>query len=241
MFALCFGALAMCAPAVAKVDPAAVPIIAKAREFLGGDDALAAIRSIRFSGTILLQNGTNGDIEIIVRRPMQQRVTISVGSVREVTALSDYDGWRRVENLVNPADWELTLLDAEQIQQLRANTLENIGFYRGVGTEQPDVKYLGDKEVNGVACARLAFDHTGGLRFVRDFNKETGQLVQTVTEDGGVLTEKGEIYVQGIRFPQELTTTKDSGTSTVIFTKIVLNEPFADDLFDVPMLMPGGR
>ncbi|MGH8017601.1 MAG: hypothetical protein ACREIA_04820, partial [Opitutaceae bacterium] len=86
-------------------------VIAKAREFLGGDAALDAVNSIRFSGTIFMQDGTSGDIEILVRKPMQQRITITIGNVREITALDEYDGWRRVENLRQERDWELTLLN----------------------------------------------------------------------------------------------------------------------------------
>jgi hypothetical protein len=226
---------------VATAQDSADAVIAKARAFLGGDAALDAIRSIRFVGTIIMQDGKNGDIEILVRRPMQQRVTITIGNLREITALSDYDGWRRVENLLVSTDWELTLLDAPQIQRLRANTIENIGFFKGIDHNQPEVQLIGEETVGGVDCLKVSFNHAGRVKFVRSFNKETGQLLRTETDDGGALTERGEIYVQGVRFPKELITRTPAGTSTVVFTRISLNETLADNLFDVPLLIPGKR
>ncbi len=219
----------------------AADVIAKAREFLGGDAALDAVNSIRFSGTIFMQDGTSGDIEILARKPMQQRITITIGNIREITALSGYDGWRKVENLRQAGDWELTLLNAPQIQRLRANTIENIGFFNGLPGARPDVELVAEETIDGVEVARIAFKYTGRVQFLRTFDKATGRLVRTVTEDGGVLTEEGEIVVQGVRFPKKLVTRAEAGTSTVSFTRIQLNEAFEDALFDVPMLMPGAR
>ena len=237
--ALIVMALVMGGGSCAASAATAEDVIARVREFLGGDSALSSVKSIRFSGTILMPDGTGGDIEILVRRPMQQRITITTGKFREVTALSNYDGWRRVENLLDPADWELTLLDVRQIQRLRANTADNIGFFKGTGGVAPDLRLVAEEMIDGVPCVTVGLSYFRRIEFLRTFESETGRLIRTVTDTGSVLTEKGEIYVQGIRFPRELTTVTDAGKTTISFVRIQLNEPFPDDLFDVPMLKPG--
>jgi hypothetical protein len=220
--------------------PTAESVVAKAREHLGGDAALEAVRSIRYIGTILMQDGTNGDIEILVRKPMQQRVTITIGSVREISVLDGYDGWRRLENILDRADWQVTLMDAPQIQRLRANTAENIGFFAGLGDMRPALSLVGTETRDGVEVADVSFRYGRRVQFVRTFDLATGRLLETKTDDGTRLTEKGEIFVQGVRFPRELVTESPAGKSTVLFTRILINEPLADSLFALPDLTPSG-
>ncbi len=240
--------LAVFAPALALVLPAAPSgaaeadrVIAQARAALAPEPVLEAVRSIRFVGTILLQDGNSGDIEIIVRKPMQQRVTITLGNARETTALSDYDGWRRVENLAQPSEWELTLLEPPQIRRLRANTVENIGFFRGVDAVGGEIRHEGEAEVGGVPCHKISFVHARGIVFTRYFNRETGRLVRTEMDDGSRLTEAGELVAGGIRFPREIETVTPQGRSTVLFSRVEVDAAFDDAVFDVPMLLPGGR
>ncbi|MGH8021777.1 MAG: hypothetical protein ACREIA_26545, partial [Opitutaceae bacterium] len=118
---------------------------------------------------------------------------------------------------------------------------ENIGFFDGLPSARPDVELVAEETIDGVEVAKIAFNYAGDIQFLRTFEKATGRLIRTEMEDGGVLTENGEIIVQGVRFPKELVTKTPAGTSTVSFTRIQLNEPFEDSLFDVPMLVPGGR
>lgn len=226
-------------PGAATAAESVDEVISRARAHLGEDEVLDAVKSIRFTGTIFLQDGNSGDIEILVRKPMHQRVTITLGKVRETTALSDYDGWRKLEPVNSPKDWELTLLEAGQIQRLRANTVENIGFFRGTDLDGGKMEILGEAEIDGSTCIKVAFKHGRFVQFTRYFDKETGKLVLTEVDDGSVLREKGEIVAGGISFPKELETTSAAGKSTVIFTRIQVNEEFEDELFDVPLLMPG--
>ncbi|RME66773.1 MAG: hypothetical protein D6781_14555 [Verrucomicrobia bacterium] len=223
----------------AAASAEAEEIIARARAHIGRDEVLDAVQSIRFTGTILMENGLSGDIEIIVRKPMHQRVEITLGRVREITGLSDYDGWRKLEPIGSPEDWQLTLLEAPQIQRLRANTVENIGFFKGTELDGGRVEVLGEEEVDGVPCVKVSFKHGRFVEFVRYFDRETGKLVLTKVDDGSVLREKGEMIVDGIKFPKELETTTPAGKSTIVFTRIQVNEEFPDALFDVPLLMPG--
>lgn len=227
------------APAGAAAADDAAAVIARAREFIGGDAALAAVHSIRFVGSLHLPDGRVGDIEIVVRLPMQQHMTVTIDNVRETTALSGYDGWRRMEHLDTPANWDLQLLEAEQIRQLRANTMETIGFYRGFEKLDGRVEPMGEVEIEGVPCAKLAFIYTPRIQFMRCFDLATGRLVLSQVNTGESVRESGEIVVNGVRFPKELVTTTRAGKRTINFSRIQVNEEFPDSLFDVPLLVPG--
>lgn len=226
------------------VEPVDVPdtaeeTIALAREFLGGDELLDSITSIHFRGSILMENGNSGDVDIIVKKPMRQYVTITLGTTKEITALDDYEAWRRVERTAQNGEWELTLLDADQVRRLRANAFENIAFFKGVESVRGSFEFLGEAEKDGIPCLKVAFVHPGDVRFVRYFNRDTGRLVVTETDTGGTIREKGEIRVRGVRFPKELVNSAANGSSTVIFSSITLNEEFPDSLFEVPIAVPG--
>jgi hypothetical protein len=76
---------------------------------------------------------------------------------------------------------------------------------------------------------------------VRYFNKETGQLVFTRGIGGEAIREKGEIIVDGVRFPQALERTGVGPKSVVTFTDITVNEKFGNDLFEMPLMIPGQK
>lgn len=211
--------------------------IAKARTFLGGERALNAIRSIHFTGTLELADGTKLPTDIVFQKPYQQRITVNGPKAIETTALDGYDAWQKRINPDNPAQWQVTLLDANQVKRLRANTLENLSFYSTKAMSGCAVTVVGDATVEGVPCVKLTFTHTGNIVFIRYFNKATGQLVKTETENGGEIREEGEMTVSGVRFPKRVVNKTATGTVTAIsFDTVVVNDAFATDTFAVPSL-----
>src|SRR5882724_1646919 len=203
------------------------PIVAKARAYLGTDAALNAVKSVHYMGTLVTANsasasGTTAMIEIIFQKPYQQRITATseqsvpatkagesstIARTIEVTALDDYDAWRRVQDAKDPARWQITLLDKDQIKRLRANTWENLSYYSGLDRGGVRVESRGPASVGSVACEKVAFRHAENIVFLRYFDKATGRLVLTETEQGGSIREEGEIVVNGIRFPKKVITT----------------------------------
>jgi hypothetical protein len=161
----------------------------------------------------------------------------------EVTALDTYDAWRRVQDPKDPSRWRVDLLSKDQIKMLRANTWENLAFYRGLENKGGQVEDLGSSNVNGADCEKVAFRHEPGIVFLRYFDKSTGRLILTETGSGSTIREEGEIMAGGIRFPKKvITTTKQADgkerSVTVVFDKIGINETFADSLFAVPTFTP---
>jgi hypothetical protein len=235
----------------ASADPDAV--IAKARAYLGPDATLEAITSIHYVGTLAGEETVKdkdgkestrpfkGTIDLIFQKPYYQRVTLVSYKGIETTGLDDYEAWRRLADANDSTRWKLMLLDQDQVKSQRANTWENLAFYRGIERRGGQVEDLGPATIDGHTCEKLAFVHEPGLTFFRYFDATTGQLILTETGNGNLTREEGEMMVNGVRFPKSLVNiTKDPATgreSTISITldKITLNENFPDSLFAVPL------
>lgn len=212
-------------------------VIAKARAFLGGDAALNAIKSVHFTGALEVSDGTKLPTDIIFQKPYRQRITVTGPKVIEATALDGYDAWQKRTNPANPTQWQVTLLDGNQVKRLRANTLENLSFYAIKEMPGCVVQVTGEATVDGRACVKLSFAHGAAVVFIRYFDKATGQLLKTDTENGGEIREEGEMFVNGVRFPKKVLNKTASGAVTAIsFDKVTINETFPADTFAVPSL-----
>jgi hypothetical protein len=236
-------------------------IIAKARAYLGPDVTLDAITSIHYVGMLAgeeiakdkdgkpvkdkegkeIWNPFKGSIDLIFQKPYCQRVTLVSYKGTEITALDDYEAWRHLQEATDAKRWSLMLLDKDQVRSQRANTWENMAFYRGIERRGGHVDDLGPVTIDGHRCEKLAFVHEPGLTFYRSFDTTTGQLILTETENGNLTREQGEVMVNGVRFPKSLVSiTKDPATgreNTIVITldKITLNEIFPESLFAVPI------
>jgi hypothetical protein len=229
-------------------------VIAKARAYLGGEAALNAVKSVHFVGTIESQASTPGDskpvksaIEIVFQKPYQQRIIRTSPTAIQSTGLDDYDGWQRTQDLKDANNWQLTLLQPDVIKNLRANTWENLNFFKGIETRGGGVAVDGLATFEGTKVIKLIFMHEPKIVFYRYFDVNSGRLVLTETNLGDRIREEGEIMVNGLRFPQKVTSigkAKDASGRVVdvpviiAFDKITLNEVFADDFFAVPPIKP---
>ena len=53
--------------------------------------------------------------------------------------------------------------------------VENIGFFNGTKLADGSIELLGEGEMDGVECVKIAFNHGRRVRFIRYFDKATGQ------------------------------------------------------------------
>ncbi|HTL68320.1 MAG TPA: hypothetical protein VL200_11705 [Lacunisphaera sp.] len=228
-------------------------VIARARAYLGGDQALNAISTIHFTGTLettalvpdpadktrQIEQPVRLPADIIFQKEYRQRITISDPKVVETTALDDYEGWQKRSNPLNPSQWTVTQFDLAQVKKLRANTWENLAFFAGIEKKGGSVHLDGDETVDGRPCAKLSFRHDADNVFVRFFDKATGRLVKTVTENGTEIREEGEMTVDGVRFPRKVINKSANGrTTTITFDRVVLNERVPASEFAFPDLKP---
>ena len=212
-------------------------VIAKARAYLGTEAALNAVKTIRFTGVIQVDATTRVPVEIVFQKDYQQRITVNGPKVIESTALDGYDAWQKRANPLNLAQWQVTLLDAVQVKRLRANTWENLNFFAGLERKGGAVQLQGEVDVDGISCVTLAFIHDPDIVFQRFFDKATGRLIKTVTENGAEIREEGEVQINGIRFPQKVINKAANGqVTTISFDQISLNELIPASEFAVPAL-----
>ncbi|MCB1104212.1 MAG: hypothetical protein H7A44_09600 [Opitutaceae bacterium] len=239
---LCFVSLA----AAAGLSAAEPAIIAKARAYLGSESALNSVNSLHFYGTLDLgadaQNTQPIRVEILFERPFRQRSVITSERGIEITVLDGYDAWQRVNPAGDNTRWNLAVLQAPQIKNLRANAWENLSFFRGLESVGGRIDDLGSVTVDGQSCRKLAFVHSPEIIFYRYFNEQTGRLVLTETLRGESIRESGTMEVAGIKFPKVLTTVStrpDGSTQTVAinFDKVEVNQPAPAGSFEVPLLI----
>jgi len=210
-------------------------VLARARAFLGSESALNSVTTIHFTGTLEVDVTTRLPVDIIFQKPYQQRITVTGPKVIEVTALDGYDAWQKRTNPANPSQWQVTLLDANQVKRLRANTWENLSFFAGIEKKGGRVQLGGDAVIDGAPCVRLSFIHADNIVFVRYFEKATGRLVKTETEAGTEIREEGEIMVKGIRFPKKVINKAPNGpATTIVFDQIELIAALPTAGFAVP-------
>jgi outer membrane lipoprotein-sorting protein len=247
-----FVTLASSAFVLTVAAQAQTAIVTKARAYLGTEAALDAVKTVHYSGRMAapdatdMKKQTEASLEIVFQKPDRHRITITSDKNIAITALDGYEGWQRVQDVKDPNKWSQTLASVDQVKRIRANTWENVSFFRGIETRGGRIEVMTPAPIDGVMCNKVAFIYSPSVIFYRYFNQETGKLVMTETEAGSTIREEGEIIVDGIRFPKRIITvtknppgkagTPPTSTITVTFDQVKLNETFPDSYFAVPGL-----
>jgi hypothetical protein len=234
---LCF----FLAAGFARADEA---MISKAREFIGAERDLCAVHALRFRGELSVDESKGGapivaQLEIVFERPDRQVITATASDKIETTALNGYEAWQREVPQGDPAGAKVGLLGREAVKRLRANTFENLAFYRGIEAVGGKREERGLAKVDGVDCVKIAFVHSPDVVFIRSFERDTGRLVLTETDNGSEIRETGEIRAGNLRFPQSIITksTLSDGAAriiTITFKEITVNPVIPDALFEMP-------
>jgi hypothetical protein len=226
--------------------PETEAVIAKARAHLGGDAVLEAVRSIRYVGSIEMTetssaaSPTRAAIEITFQKPCQHRLVVTTDTTNDITGLDDHLAWRRV---IPSGEGRLQYIPmgVDATLRLRANTLENLYFFRGVEQHGGEVADRGEAEIDGVRCRKIVFSYGSGIDFVRYIDVASGRLVLTETLPVGSIREEGEIMVSGVRFPKKLVATGPASADgrtrviTITFDRIMVNEAFPAATFEQPL------
>ena len=224
-------------------------VISLARSYLGSESALEAVKTVVYSGTLVssgvdaegVEQSTTAQIKIIFSAPFYQRIRITSPERTETTGLDDYEAWQRIENPENLDQWRMTLLDTEQIRRLRANTWENLNFFKNIAGVGGSMENEGLVAVDGKQLHKIAFKHGYGIIFFRFFDPVTGKLVRSETDSGAVIMEAGENRVAGVRFPNQVITssTRPDGSIqkvAVTFESIEVNQSLDRGMFRVPSI-----
>lgn len=233
-------------PAVAAETAAAV--IARAREFIGGDAALKKVQSLQFVGTheIAVEGGDvkaenrafRSKIEFVFQKPMQYLMVRSDEKGRETVALSDYDCWVLFEEFADPSKTRLRVESPPRIRSLQANAFDSLNFFAGVEARGGTVSVQREDVLDGTPVVRLSMVHPGNVEIIRVFDKKSGRLVLTEMDGGFEIREEGEQWVNGVRFPTKVvSTTKRGGVtqrSIITIESLKVNEKVDPARFVMP-------
>jgi len=234
--------LPLLAVAVAAADAGSV--VTQARKYLGKDRDLDEVRTLHYRGRVEVAAGgktESGSFEMLLQKPLQNLTIQVIGDRRTTIGLDDMSGWVRVESVAKPALCRTEVLDLPQLRNLRAQTLENLLFFRGMDKSGVKVEFRGESVVDGRHVSTLAFAHPHGIVYSRSFDSATGQLLVTEVPGGVRMREEGDQLVSGIRFPKRLVSTNKNPDGSeaevsIYFDEIKVNETFAPDAFAVPLL-----
>lgn len=238
-----------CALALSAAGACAEPgVVGLARAYLGPDSTLDGVTSIHYVGTLdrvdpdhPTPKPIHGTLDLFFAKPLRQHLVVRTDKTTLTTVLDGYDAWDLLQDNADASHFELKWLSAADIRTLRANTLENLYFYRGLSGPGA-VEDMGPSSVDSIACERVDFTHGPGIVYERFFDRDTGRLVLTVRGPESI-RESGEIRADGVRFARTIVsvTRTPSGrdlVSTVTFSSVTLNEPLKPGLFDAPSIVP---
>ena len=213
-------------------------IIQKARATRGLDADLNKVDTITFKGAILYGTGSTGSIEIIYKKPYFHRLTSVIDNALEVSGLDDTEGWLKSAHAAMPDNWSLLILDVDQVYNMRAKVSETLTFFAHPTGRSSKVSYEGIEEIEGRQCHALLYYHGDGIWNLHYFDVETGGLAKTVNNKGIEFFEKGEVIVDGVRFPKKLIsvfyTPEGRDTMEMSFTSILVNENYSNEIFKMP-------
>jgi outer membrane lipoprotein-sorting protein len=235
--------IALATPAAVQAEPA---VLGLARTYLGPQSTLDGIQSLHFVGTVkrvdpdVATPPVSVALDMIFAKPLKQRLVITGPKGSRTTVLDGYDAWDLLRDASDPSKYRLTWLNVNDIKTLRANTWENLYYYRA--PEGGQVEDKGPETIDGIACERVDFAHTPEILYIRYFDRDTGRLVLTVKGQENI-RESGEIRVDGVRFPKTIVSTSKTASgkdvvTTVAFDSVTLNEVFPASLFMVPSPPP---
>ena len=214
--------------------------IALARSYLGEEEKLDAVSSLRYEGIVVSGSGLSGTSEIVFKKPNYYQIRTVIGGVKEVTTLNKTEGWRQTERVDQPGSWQLQLTDVADIYRMEAILQDTLGFLAEPKTRTGRILYEGSEEVEGRQTHVLVHYYGNGIWFRRNIDAETGRVLRKINDLGMIFIESEEMVVDGIRFPKTMvsrTITPEGEISMELsLSSIEVNEEIDTDIFDVPMM-----
>ena len=219
-------------------------VIEKARKFLGGSENLEQIESLKYTGTINSpERKRAGSLVMELKKPQKQRIQIETPSGDlEVTAVNGYEGWIMKKASGEQAA-EVQVMKPENLNRMLVSTWENLNFFKEPTEQHAKTVFKGITEFRGRPVYELHVIYPGGTpTFRRYFDKQTGELVGSLTDDGLEFIESGMILVDGVQFPRKIEAFRGEKRVHVIeFSEITINPEISDSQFEYPTSVPVKR
>ncbi|MDQ8204827.1 hypothetical protein [Pelagicoccus sp. SDUM812003] len=229
-------------PQVSPEEAAAIvkETVAKARQYLGGEKALNAVKSIHYKGVLVYGNGQSGTIESIFMKPNYHQAISVIGNQKETSTLNRTEAWQKVERVDQPGSWTLNIYQLQELRAMQATVADTLSFLNTPPVRNGRIEYLGTETIDGRELVVLYYAHGRSRGFHRYIDRETGEVVHMINQNGAIMTTSGEQWVDGVRFPEKLVakfiTQFGVQTIEITYTSIDINESFDTDRFNVPVL-----
>jgi hypothetical protein len=216
----------------------AVDLLAKAREHLGGEKALARVESLRYEGTVeFFASATRGKVRILLEKPSFQRMEIELPELHQVVAVEDLQGWEMiVDHRGEEPVRQLRYLRSPEYWKNHFVALENLWFHHGYRVGKGTLAWEGESVFEGRLVGKVSIRYDQRNIFTRRFEKRTGALVVSVGNDGTEVRERDWIVLEGVRFPRVMEYYREGErTSRMTFESIEVNPRIDPALFRYPV------
>lgn len=214
-------------------------ILTKARERLGPEKTLEAVQTLRYEGRVYGPNGEEQDsLSLTFKKPDKQLLVVDSATLKRSTGVNGFEGFVEIVNKEDKFKSGIIVLDSNRVRRLLANAAENLYFFEGpFHRTGGEVTLEGTQQVRGRDCYKVRFSYACGLFYIRYFAKDNCELVSTINgESNQEMIESDSVTVDGIVFPRKVDTYDEEGDliRSVVFEKILINEPVDDSIFDFP-------
>lgn len=155
-------------------------------ESIGGSARLEKIHSVRFEGTITLEDDSTRNIVVVKKKPFFARTTISEGSARFIRGYDGETAWFLKETPRGSFDGQLSSDEAEDF--IRNAPLEPSLLF---ATENVN-RQLGEiEEIQGRPCYPISIEYPDGSKtvFLLDAQNFLERRVREYNSDGELLFE----------------------------------------------------
>lgn len=240
---ICVIALLTALPAVASAEMTVDEIVAANLEAKGGKEAWEALKSGRVQGTMRVEGGPAGAMEmpftVEFKKPEKIRVEFTMQGMTAIQAYDGEIGWSIMPFMGKTEPEEMA---EDQVKQIK-NQAEFEGVLVNYKEKGHTVEYLGTEEVDGTPAYKLRVTRADGdvstlyldQEYFIEFKMDTTQEIQgneiTVSAILGDYKE-----VDGLLFAHSMEMSMgDSGARQVItLDTIELNIDLPDDHFAMP-------
>jgi outer membrane lipoprotein-sorting protein len=237
------GLLASVSAAPAFADaPTADQIIAKQLAARGGADKLAAIKSLHFTGELIVDFG-GGNVRLVVdqtvARPGKVRSNATIQGLTIVQAWDGAQGWQ-IQPFQGRKDAEAMSPDDSKDLIEQADIDSPLANYKAKGSS---VEYLGTEDMDGTQAYKLRVNEKGGDQLTYYIDTDSLMTIREVTKrilrghEQIQISDFGDYeQVAGVYFPFQITQSQPGqpGSQTISFAKAEANTAADDALFMMP-------
>ncbi len=236
-FCIVFGLAAV--SALSAQTPTAGSIIQRARTMVGPEPALGDIVTLRIEGRVQPQDPKlmPAKVVLIARKPCSQRLEIYVDDIVETTILH---GGEAVVIRAHEKEGlgQMRPLSPAERECLEESTRNLFNFYTPDNKYGENASYAGIAKHRGQICDVIVYKRPGKTKTLRYFSRKEAKLVATIKEVSGEqieVVEDGDLYVNGIRFPQAQLYFQDKQPlHRMEVDKVLVNSVLEEGIFDIP-------